>query len=337
MNQTTGEKRLSSPRLCKRLLALMMHMSLSDSRSSRARGVLQFSLRSIFLGTLLVALLCSWVATRIDAYDTQHAILEQLESSWAAREAEDIPWIEKRPGAPSWLKYFVPEEKFYVVHCIHFPLDIRNEDLRCISQFPRLDTVDFFLSDVTDSQLACLAGTQIRSLALDCTGITDHGLLHIGTLRHLENLDLEGTEVRGPGLVHLRELPRLEALDLSYSKCGNEALEHVGQLKSLHRLQLRYLPISDSALQHIAILEKLEFLDLGHTPVTDEGLAYLARMPNLRQLWLGCPKVTDKGLLHVSKIISLDSVCLEGTTVTHHGIRRLTEQRPQLQVHSLVK
>ncbi len=55
----------------------------------------------------------------------------------------------------------------------------------------------------------------LKFLNLAHTGISDHGLKHIGNISGLETLDLTSTMIADAGLVHLYELKNLKILTLA--------------------------------------------------------------------------------------------------------------------------
>ena len=76
----------------------------------------------------------------------------------------------------------------------------------------QLETLDVRDSKVTDAGLAHLKGlTQIRSLFLGRTQVSGQGLIHLKGMTQLRSLSLNYTNVSESGLVHLKGLRAMAA------------------------------------------------------------------------------------------------------------------------------
>ena len=60
--------------------------------------------------------------------------------------------------------------------------------------------------------------TNLQSLDLSITFVSDAGLVHLKGLTKLQSLDLYDTKVTGSGLVHLKKLTKLQGLYLGKTK-----------------------------------------------------------------------------------------------------------------------
>jgi hypothetical protein len=97
--------------------------------------------------------------------------------------------------------------------------------------------VDFKGSDVTDAQLAPIAGLPLLEFVnLDGTPITDAGLAHLEGLKNLKKLSLRQTKVTDKGLSHLQKLPSLDELDVEYLPITDAGLAELAPIKSLRKL-----------------------------------------------------------------------------------------------------
>ena len=68
---------------------------------------------------------------------------------------------------------------------------------------------------VRDADLAPLRGlTQLQTLNLWGSQLTDAGLEYVGRLKNLRKLDLSDNSITDAGLVHLQGLTQLETLEL---------------------------------------------------------------------------------------------------------------------------
>jgi len=87
------------------------------------------------------------------------------------------------------------------------------DELGQLQRFPRLRTVHFNNSTITDSDLRCLRDLeQLTFLDVGETGIGDEGFREIGTLTRLETLDARETNVTDAGLNHLAACRSLKEL-----------------------------------------------------------------------------------------------------------------------------
>jgi hypothetical protein len=141
----------------------------------------QYSLRSLFLLTTLVAVSMSCVAVTIQECRRQKAVADA---------------IEKAGGWANWRFIFLREV-------------LRDDSLVCVTH------VNLSGRPTTDADLARLQGlTELEDLDLHNTEVSDEGLRHLSALAHLRWLNLNGTRVTDAGLVHLERLRELRRLYL---------------------------------------------------------------------------------------------------------------------------
>jgi hypothetical protein len=67
--------------------------------------------------------------------------------------------------------------------------------------------------------------TNLRSLELTETRVSDAGMVHLKGLARLQGLDLSGTDVTDAGLRHLKGLIRLQYLSLAWTKVTNAGVQ----------------------------------------------------------------------------------------------------------------
>lgn len=118
-----------------------------------------------------------------------------------------------------------------------------------LAQNTNLVEVDFNLvgDHVDDAQLAALApvSTQVASLNLARTKVTDDGLKALEPLKNLRKLHLENTKIGDAGLTHLKGLTNLEYLNLygtQVTDSGLSQLEGLKDLKALYLWQTKVTP-----------------------------------------------------------------------------------------------
>ena len=116
-----------------------------------------------------------------------------------------------------------------------------------------LAAIDLSRTEVTDEDLAALAGLRVQSLNLSRTTVTAAGIGHVATLPELEKLTLNLTEVRGPALAEL------------------------AVAKSLRNLYLIGTPLTDDDTKELGSLDQLTTIVLWRTALTPAGIKKLRR------------------------------------------------------------
>jgi hypothetical protein len=83
--------------------------------------------------------------------------------------------------------------------------EVRDDDLRSLSAFPRLRCLDLDGTAISDAALAWVAcNSYLEELWLESTGITDAGLAYLHSLPRLAFVSLAYTEVTESGVAALR-------------------------------------------------------------------------------------------------------------------------------------
>lgn len=187
---------------------------------------------------------------------------------------------EQKPGRP--------------VVAVHFGPKTADADLAELKAFPKLASLELYMTGITDRGLEQVNGlTGLQKLNLSQTKVTDAGLEHLKGLTELAELTLSRTDVTDAGLKHLQGLTGLRRLILYRTKVTDRGMSHLRGLTGLKDLWLWDTTVGDEGLAHLEGLTALEKLHLGSTPVTDAGLKHLSKMVQLRELNLGSTQVTD--------------------------------------------
>ena len=105
--------------------------------------------------------------------------------------------------------------------------DFGDDDLAKLGPvMPALVSLDLSASTVTDKGAALLKGaSDLKSLRLSETGVTDAGLDAVATLPQLESLNLYGTQVTNEGVLKLAGLKNLKKLYLWQTKVDDAGLQ----------------------------------------------------------------------------------------------------------------
>ena len=201
----------------------------------------QFSIRSLFILVLVVAIPCSWLATETQRARNQREALKLIVS------------------AGGWAKYDDGSEAF--------------ED--------QLEGPDSPGPVCLRGLLAKDFWTSVVEVDLSGLSVTDGGLEHLKGLTELRTLDIGLVHVTGTGLENLRGMGRLHELNLSFTPLTDAGLENVKALTQLKTLDVRNTYVTDAGLDYLKGLTQLQTLQLKGTKVTDEGVKSLQQaLPN---------------------------------------------------------
>jgi hypothetical protein len=195
----------------------------------------QFSLRSLLILTVVVAVPFSWLAVEINGARKQKEVVDAL-SQFTGSVSYDYEydsignWIPTtEPPGPSWLRKVLGDDFFVNVVIVYFA-------------GPKAE----------DAALKYLEGMkQVREIQFIKTRITDAGLEHIKGLNQLKELYFNHDQITDAGLEHLKGLNRLEILFLRVNKITDTGLEHLKGLNRLEILDLRETQVSDDGIQKL--------------------------------------------------------------------------------------
>lgn len=123
-----------------------------------------------------------------------------------------------------------------------------------IAQLPAIREVSFYNSSLNDKAIEGLAGTNtLRSLDIQRTKVTNHGLKTVGMLKSLKTLKLGGygTQIGDEGIAALEGLSELETLVVSRTRISDDAVKHVAKFKKLKSLTVRETQLSAEGLDEL--------------------------------------------------------------------------------------
>ena len=257
----------------------------------------QFSILSLFVLTVAVALPFAWLETEVQAARGQREVVEEIQKLGGQVCYDyqyDLSDTTSRPPEPAWLRGLVGDDLFAnVTQVILNNSGISDAGLEHLKGLPQVQELALCNTKVSDAGLEHLKGlTRLQGLYLKSTKVS--GLEHLKGLTRLQGLYLKSTKVSG--LEHLKGLTRLQGLYLESTKVSDAGLEHLKELTRLQTLDLVDTKVSDAGLQHLKGLPRLQVLDLRNTKVSDAGLEYLKGLPRLQWLGLSTTGVTDAGV-----------------------------------------
>ncbi len=260
----------------------------------------QYSLRSLFLLTLAIAIVMSCV-------------------QWSYVRRQRPGEVVKRHGGAVVYDFESGEGRSRPTPPIHWLRGFAGGDF-----YGEIVKIDFNWMPVSDRDLATLKGlTRLEELRIQSPQVTDAGVKCLSGLVQLRVLSLESTQVTDAGLEHLEGLTELRSLWLGHTPLTDAGLEHIERLKGLDELHLDNTQVSDAGLKRLTGLAQLHFLSLANTRVTDAGLPHLTGLTRLRSLLLDGARVTNAGMEHIERLTQLEDLSLTGTRVTDVALRHL--------------
>ncbi len=234
-------------------------------QARRGRRLAQFSLRTLLLGCLVVAVMTSGYLRFVAPYRAQSRAIARYKQ--LGGRVELVP-----DEGPSWQRWLVGDDDFVRI----VSLDLKDtpatdEDLQPLAARPHLRYLRLWGSEVTDKGLQHIRGhTALTFLSLVDTDVSSEGLRHLAGLTNLERLYLRQTNVADDGMVHLRGLSNLAHLSLVFTNVEGEGLVHLADLPKLERLYLRDTGLNDVGLAHVMKLATLKHVSLTRTAVSDD-------------------------------------------------------------------
>jgi hypothetical protein len=269
------------------------------------RRQFQYSLRSLLLLVVAVAIPFSWLATEMQRAARQRDFVASLAPTGGSADYDY--WYGGDRHAPfpeKWLEALFGKDFFAEVHGVSVRSDA---GLASIREWSPLQGVDLLGPGITDTGLKSLRRfKQIRLLQFTCTAVTDEGLRSL--------VDIDG----------------IRTLCLSDAKVGDSGMAYVGQMRLLRNLILSGTNVSDAGLRHLTGLDELEVLDLSCTRITGEGIAWLKECRRIRYLALTQTDITDGALIHLQGMANIECLDLSRTNITDAGsvyLKRLTRLR----------
>ena len=202
----------------------------------------QFSIRSLLVLVVAVALPCSWLPAEMKEANRQR---EEM-----TRQEKAVSTLEKLSGR----SFFHPGKQ------IESDVDWQTQSFG----------PEWFQRLVGSKGIA-----YVRLMNLGYTQIKDADLEHLKTMSQLTTLHLYHTNVTDSGLEGVKTLTQLQYLDVSDTRVTDRGLEHLKGLNELQELRLNRTQVTDAGLETLKGLDKLNDLWLQDTQVTDEGVRKL--------------------------------------------------------------
>ncbi len=216
--------------------------SAQTNPSERRRRRLQFSLRTMLLAMLVVALLLGWLGEKAKVARRQQRAAEAILAIgghvqyayqrvlWTA-STTPRPAVAREPPGPRWLRWMLGEHFFAQAVLVWLPSEVTDDDLAHLDDLP-------YLTD----------------LGLPCAEVSEAGLRHVWKHHGLRLLSLRGVPITDADLVHLRSLNELQSLDLSHTPITDEAVQTLRRLPNLRGVELEGTHVSREAARDLPFL-----------------------------------------------------------------------------------
>jgi len=174
--------------------------------------------------------------------------------------------------------------------------------------------------------------SDLQTLDMSYTSVSDAGVKQLSHLRHLELVSLAHTRITDAGLESLTALPSLRLLQLHSTRITDSGARHLAEIETLEDLALDSTLVSDDAMSHLRALSNLRNLSLRQTAVGDVGLGQISHLTRLRFLDVRETLVSDDSLRTIASLPSIERVLLAGSRVTLSGIVQLSAAKPSLEL-----
>jgi hypothetical protein len=301
--------------------AVIFLMPLCFIASLLFRWRFQFSIRSLLVLVIAVAIPCSWLAAKMQQAGRQRQAIALVQSLGGVVHEERYV-----PDLLQTLHGLLPDVFFAEIHFVEFDSksnavsDAHLDEL--VKLLPHIDILLLSSTNVTNAGMETLNGlNELNYLSLSNTKVTDVGLERLSGLKQLHMLFVDNTEITDAGLERLKG-HKLRMLRLSGTQVTDIGLGHL-QGQKLTSLALCDTKITDAGLNLLKGQDELQSLLLNGTRITDAGLENLKGLKSLRKLQLSRTTVTDKGMKHLESLTTLIDLDLSGTQVTDRGLGHL--------------
>lgn len=199
-----------------------------------------------------------------------------------------------------------------------------------LKELTNLQSLQLQQSTISDSTLEVIGGlSQLESLHLHETEITSEGLKHLTGLQNLTELLVPKCRIGDDGLGVLAQIQSLRMLNLSETDVTDQGLKELKALASLETLNLGGTDVNGSGFSDFTVQKKLTHLSLPDTAVNQDGLANLTCFPELQLLYLDRVAIDEEMLVRLMELVTgsfprLTGLFLSGTPLTDDSTETLT-------------
>jgi hypothetical protein len=256
---------------------VMLAMLLWFAVAPLFRWRFQFSIRTLLLLAVAVALPCSWLAVEMKEAREQKEAVAQIEGLGGSVNYDSEMEELSGPDVPDFLLRLLGADFFDYPAFVFLYDEAQMEPLKRLS---RIETLALYHDKITDVSLHQLKGLkQVQSLVLYNTLVTDEGLTDVAELSQLESLSFR------PIVVGILPPPD----EVRRPRITDAGLSHLARATRLQWLDLAGTDVTDAGLESLKALTKLEKLDVYDTHVTAEGVKRLKQALPTCEITRGTP------------------------------------------------
>jgi Leucine-rich repeat (LRR) protein len=158
------------------------------------------------------------------------------------------------------------------------------------------DGVDFANLALDANDIMTINGSQIRSIGLRNTNITDDLFLKLKPSVLLEVIDLRKTSVTDNSVRHLIGFPNLRIIRLGQTNITDNCFTTISKLNNLDTLDLSETKISGHELTRLTCLKQLRYLNLASNKLRSENMGALLQFKGLKHLDISNCQISEKDL-----------------------------------------
>lgn len=182
--------------------------------------------------------------------------------------------------------------------------------------------------------------SDLESLSLWGTTVSDEDLRKLTTLTKLRHIDLSHTDVTGVSLQILSTLRNLVSVRLDSCDVTDQ---HLAALESMPQIAMLYLgntQVTDRGLKQLRFLDQILLLDLSNCKISDIGLKSLD-LPVIQHLWLSKTvrygeddrsDLTDNSVDYLSTLKTLVDLQIADSQITESALAKLREALPETEI-----
>jgi hypothetical protein len=242
----------------------------------------QFSLRTLLVLMVAVAVPFSWLSVEMKKAREQKEAVDKIDNSGGRAFYDYINGIHRTEPGLKQLIDLLSDDFFKTAIEARFQGKAFTDD-----------NLPIYLNNLPD----------IQAVYIEEVNLSENGLGHLKHLTSLELLNIRESKISDAGLMAISEFPHLTTLVLSYNAITDDGVKALSRMKGLRKLELERTKITDVGLSHLQNLTNLEELFLDETSVTDAGLRPLKVLCNLKILSVRNTQVTDKGIKELQQAL----------------------------------
>lgn len=213
----------------------------------------QFSIRSLLVLTVAVAIPFSWLAVERKKADEQGQAVKEFRASYGYVRYDYERSPNAIPPGLIWFHDLLGIDFFADVEAIDCTKQLTDKQMAYyLKLFPKTKYMRVYDYEITDAHMKHFRElTKLQRLEIYRSPITDAGLQHLQGLSQLEFVELFYTDVTGVGFEHLQGLPKLSQVSLSGEKVTDRSILGLKGLTQLKALDLQSPTLSSNGVKRL--------------------------------------------------------------------------------------